>query len=69
MTKRLVPSGICHCGSDMAGHPVWDNHAPVEMMLPPTTADDMETLRLALLRLFVVAWYRPFIRPILRRLP
>lgn len=32
MATVLIPSGICHCGHDMAGHPVWDNHSPVEMM-------------------------------------
>lgn len=26
-----VGSGICGCGGDMQGHPVWDNHSPTEM--------------------------------------
>lgn len=29
---KLVGSGICYCGSDMAGHGSWDNHSPTEMM-------------------------------------
>jgi hypothetical protein len=28
-----IGSGVCHCGSDMEGHPIWDNHAPTEMMI------------------------------------
>lgn len=26
----LLGSGVCYCGADMEGHPVWDNHSPVE---------------------------------------
>lgn len=26
-----VGTGVCHCGTDMEGHPVWDTHSPVEM--------------------------------------
>lgn len=25
-------SGVCYCGGDMENHPIWDNHAPTEMM-------------------------------------
>ena len=32
MYYKYASSGVCHCGSSMEGHPVWDNHSPVEMM-------------------------------------
>jgi hypothetical protein len=30
--RKLVPTGICHCGSEMEGHAVYDNHSPVELL-------------------------------------
>jgi len=32
MYYKYASSGVCHCGSSMEGHPIWDNHSPVEMM-------------------------------------
>jgi hypothetical protein len=29
-----APSGICGCGADMKGHPVWDDHAATEVPYP-----------------------------------
>ncbi len=32
MYYKYASSGVCHCGTGMEGHPLWDNHSPVEMM-------------------------------------
>lgn len=39
-----VGSGVCHCGSVLDGHPVWDNHAPVEMMRDKDHYDPDDTI-------------------------
>lgn len=28
---HAVGSGICGCGTDLADHPAWDNHGPIEI--------------------------------------
>jgi hypothetical protein len=30
----IFESGICHCGEEMEGHSVWDNHPATEMTGP-----------------------------------
>lgn len=46
-------SGVCHCGTDMEGHSLWDNHAPTDMLYPK---QDMLDADFSAIEARIIAW-------------